>query len=143
MKKAQQLNLSGQTKTEEAIEFIQTHCPPEGYFLGYSGGKDSEVLLQLTVLAGVKFQAYYSATGIDPPEVVKYIRRNHPEVIFLRPKKSFYEYIWTKGYPTKWNRWCCDYLKKLLAKHIPLKHRLMGIRAKNRVDEENGRRSII
>jgi hypothetical protein len=27
--------------TEEAIAFLQQHEPEEGYFLGFSGGKDS------------------------------------------------------------------------------------------------------
>jgi len=47
-------------KDLESIAFIQEHEPPEGYFLGFSGGKDSVVLYDLTVRAGVKFQAYYS-----------------------------------------------------------------------------------
>ena len=113
----------------EAIEFIKKNEPPEGYFLGFSGGKDSVVLEHLTKVSGVKYQSYYSATGIDPPEVVKFIKQNYPEVIFLRPEKSFYELIVKKGYPTKKFRWCCDALKKIPAKKIELKHRLMGLRA--------------
>jgi len=73
----QQLDIFGRTKEERAIEFIRQHEPPDGYFLGFSGGKDSVVLYDLTVKAGVKFQAYYSATGIDPPELVKFIRDNY------------------------------------------------------------------
>ena len=62
-----QLNLQGKTKEEEAIEFIRMHEPPEGYFLGFSGGKDSVVLYDLTQKAEVKFEAYYSSTGLDAP----------------------------------------------------------------------------
>jgi phosphoadenosine phosphosulfate reductase len=132
----QQLNFQGKTKEQEAIEFIREHEPPEGYFLGFSGGKDSTVLYDLTKRAGVKFQAYYSATGIDAPEVVKFIREKYPDVIHCRPKESFFALIPKKGYPTKWTRWCCDKLKKEPTKHIQLKHRLMGIRA-----EESARRA--
>ena len=125
----QQLNLQGKTKEEEAIEFIRLHEPPEGYFLGFSGGKDSVVLYDLTVKAGVKFSPFYSATGIDPPEVVKFIRKNYPEVTFCRPKESFFALIPKKGFPTKFTRWCCDKIKKDNTKHIPLSCRLVGIRA--------------
>jgi len=126
----QQLHLiTGQTKEQEAIEFIREHEPEEGYFLGFSGGKDSVVLYDLTEKAGVKFQAYYSATGIDAPEVVKFIREHYPHVIHKRPKESFFAMILKNGYPNKWRRWCCDKLKKEPTKHIPLAHRLMGIRS--------------
>lgn len=133
----QQLNfITGQTKEQEAIEFIREHEPPEGYFLGFSGGKDSVVLYDLTLKAGVKSQAYYSATGIDAPEVVKFIRKYYPQVIHRRPKESFFALIPKYGYPTKWTRWCCNYLKKYPTKDVTLSRRLMGIRA-----EESMRRA--
>ena len=56
----QQLNFNNKTKTDLAIEFIRKHEPPEGYFLGDSGGKDSTVLRDLAVKSGVKFKTYYS-----------------------------------------------------------------------------------
>lgn len=124
-----QLYLDGSNKDCEAIEFIREHEPPEGYFLGFSGGKDSVVLYDLTEKSGVKFQAYYSATGIDPPEIVLFIKVYYPDVIFLHPKLNFFDGIQKKGVPTRQMRWCCDTLKKEPAKHIPLKHRLMGVRA--------------
>lgn len=83
-----------------------------GYFLGFSGGKDSCVIKELAKMAGVKFKAYYSVTTIDPPEVVSFIRRFHPDVIFLRPKRSFFRaFVDSHGCPTRRNRWCCDELK--------------------------------
>ena len=132
----QQLNLHGKTKEQIAVDFLVEHEPPEGYFLGFSGGKDSVVLLDLARRAGVNFQAYYSATGIDPPELVKFIRDEFPEVIWKRPKRSFYADIVKKGFPTKFARWCCDTLKKQPTKDIPLNHRLMGIRG----EESNKRK---
>ena len=51
----QQLNFNNKTKTDLAIEFIQAHEPPEGYFLGDSGGKDSTVLRHLTIKSGVRY----------------------------------------------------------------------------------------
>jgi len=42
----EQMNLiTGQSKTETAIDFIREHEPEEGYFVGFSGGKDSVVVL--------------------------------------------------------------------------------------------------
>ena len=121
---------------KESIEFIRKHEPSEGYFLGFSGGKDSVVLYDLTKRSGVKFQAYYSATGIDPPELVKFIREKYPDVVFCRPKRSFFGQMRKWSFPTFRGRWCCSFLKKDPTKSIPLRNRLMGIRA-----EESDRRS--
>jgi len=125
--------LTGETKTEIAIEFIREHEPQEGYFVGFSGGKDSIVTLDLVQRAGVKHQAYYSATGIGPPEVVKFINRHYPYVIQKRPNhkgiRSFYGMIPVIGFPTNFARWCCDKLKKDPCNKIPLQHRILGLRA--------------
>ena len=115
--------------TAEAIAFLRQHEPPEGYFVGFSGGKDSIVTEHLCRMAGVKYAAYYSATGIDAPEVVRFIRQHYPDVQWLRPKMSFWEGIRKKSPPLRTMRWCCGVLKKEPSKHIPLKKRIMGIRA--------------
>ena len=47
---------------------IEMH--PEGYYLCFSGGKDSQVIYELAKQAKVKFQAYYNVTTVDPPELV-------------------------------------------------------------------------
>jgi len=138
----QQLDIWGKTKTEQAIRFIQKHEPEEGYFVGDSGGKDSTVLLDLVKQSGVKFQAYYSATGIDPPEVCQFLRKFHPETIWLRPflvrpKKfpawkgthSFFGMLQVNGFPTRTSRWCCNDLKENPAIRTGGKHWLLGIRA--------------
>jgi len=134
--KPRQLYISGISLIEESIEFLKKHEPEEGYFLGFSGGKDSVVLHHVAEMSGVRFKAYYSSTGIDPPELVKFIKRNYPAVIFCRPKENFYKLIVKKGFPTKMARWCCDHLKKFPTKNIPLNCRLMGIRA----EESHNRR---
>ena len=118
------------TKEQTAIDYIQRNEPKrQGYFLGFSGGKDSIVLMDLARKSGVKFTPYYSATGIDPPEVVRFIREHYSEVRWLRPEMSFWNGLVKKGYPTKQNRWCCDMLKELPANKISLHRRLVGIRA--------------
>ena len=133
---AQQLNISGKTKEDEAIDFIRLHEPPEGYMVGDSGGKDSTVLRDLVLKSGVKARFFYSATGIDPPEIVKYIKKYHPETEFLKPTRSFYQEIQKRGFPTRFARWCCDHLKKDPTADVPLKKRLMGLRA-----EESSKRA--
>ncbi|MDR1659830.1 MAG: phosphoadenosine phosphosulfate reductase family protein [Desulfovibrio sp.] len=115
--------------TAEAIDFLRAHVPPEGYFVGFSGGKDSIVTLELCRMAGVKHQAYYSCTRIDPPEIYRFIRLHYPDVTWLYPKMTFWEGIRRRSPPLRMMRWCCTVLKKDPAKHIPLKRRIMGIRA--------------
>jgi phosphoadenosine phosphosulfate reductase len=125
----QQLNFQGKTKEQEAIEFIREHEPPEGYFLGFSGGKDSTVLYDLALRSGVRFTSYYSCTGLDSPEIMRFIHRNFSAVHWLFPKEKFFKLLPKRGYPTKFNRWCCSELKEKPSREVPLNHRLMGIRA--------------
>lgn len=102
-------------KVNIAIERLQKYeemTEGEGYYLAFSGGKDSCVLKALAVIAGVKFDAHYSVTGIDPPELVYFIRMNHPNVIFDKPEIPFLQKLPTKGFPLRQARWCCAYLKE-------------------------------
>ena len=87
-------------------------------------------------MARVQHKAYYSCTRIDPPEVVRFIRQEYPDVTFLMPSMTFWEGIKKKFPPLRMQRWCCDVLKKEPGKIIPLKYRVMGIRA-----EESARRA--
>lgn len=86
--------------------------PDDGYFVGFSGGKDSQVLLELVKMADVKYKAYYSVTTNDPPDNVYFIRNHYPDVTFLHPKKNFFRLIENKGLPTIFHRYCCAYLKE-------------------------------
>jgi phosphoadenosine phosphosulfate reductase len=113
----------------EAIAFLREHEPPEGYFVGFSGGKDSIVTLELCRMAGVKHEAWYSCTRIDPPEVVRFIKQNYPDVKWAYPAMTFWEGIKKKGPPMRMVRWCCSSLKKDPTKDNPLCHRVFGMRA--------------
>lgn len=117
----------------EAVDFLRRHEPPEGYFVGFSGGKDSIVALELCRIAGVKHRAYYSCTRIDPPEIYRVIKQHYPDVTWLYPKMSLYAAIQHREPPFRMRRWCCDVLKKEPSKSIPLKNRVLGIRAEESV----------
>lgn len=87
--------------------------PDHGFWLAFSGGKDSCVILELAKMAGVKFTAYYNITTIDPPELVRFIIEQHPEVVRLHPQKSFFQLIKEKKFlPTRLMRYCCAALKE-------------------------------
>ncbi|HAS95482.1 TPA: phosphoadenosine phosphosulfate reductase [Candidatus Wolfebacteria bacterium] len=120
----------------ESIEYLREHEPPEGYYVGFSGGKDSICTLELCRMAGVKQEAFYSCTRIDPPEVVRFIRKHYPDVKWLFPKETFWAAIRHKAPPFRIRRWCCDLLKKDPGKDHHLKNRAMGLRA-----EESSRRA--
>jgi phosphoadenosine phosphosulfate reductase len=103
-----------QTKTERAIETLRLFAPPDGspYWGAFSGGKDSCVIKELARLAGVPVVWHYSVTTVDPPELVRFIRREHPDVIFDRPKRPMWALVGTEGLPRQRQRWCCRIYKE-------------------------------
>ena len=119
----------GWTKEQIAISWLQEHeLKPVGYLLAFSGGKDSTVMLDLVKRAGVKYHAFYCVPSIDPPEIKLHIRNHYPEVKWYYPKRSFFEELQRKGYPTTQRRWCCDSMKKEPVYHLPQKRLLTGVR---------------
>ena len=96
-----------------AIERLQQFEPPEGYYLAFSGGKDSVVIYDLAVKSGVKFDAHYNLTTVDPPELVQFIKREYPDVEIHRPDKTMWQLIVENGMPpTRLVRYCCRVLKE-------------------------------
>lgn len=87
--------------------------PEQGFHVGFSGGKDSQVLLELVKMAGVKYRAVYNVTTNDPPENVYFIRKHYPEVVFVNNGGgNLYKMIEKKGLPTMIHRWCCKIYKE-------------------------------
>lgn len=78
--------------------------------IAYSGGKDSDCILELARMAGVNYRAIYKNTTIDPPGTIKHAKENGVEVI--RPKKNFLQLIKENGCPSRWCRFCCSTLKE-------------------------------
>lgn len=87
-------------------------APEIGYHLAFSGGKDSQVLLDICKRIGVRYKAFYNNTTIDPPENIYFIRKFYPETIIVHPKRTFLQLIEVKGLPTMFHRFCCERLKE-------------------------------
>lgn len=100
-------------KVKMSIERLKAFEPPEGYYVAFSGGKDSVVLLDLVKRSGVKYDAHYNITGIDPPELYYFIRDEHPEVERHSSPTTIWKLIVKKMMPpTRLVRYCCEYLKE-------------------------------
>ena len=92
-------------KEKQAIQTLRSFQPknfkteePEPYYLCYSGGKDSDTILALAKLAGVKFEAVHNLTTVDAPETVRYIK-NNPDVRIDYPDTSMWKLIVKKRMP--------------------------------------------
>src|SRR5665647_19204 len=100
-------------KVAIAIQRLQAFEPAEGYYLAFSGGKDSVTIKALADMAGVKYDAHYSLTTVDPPELVQFIKREHKDVKIEHPKETMWKLIIRKGFPPlRQIRYCCQILKE-------------------------------
>ncbi len=100
-------------KVHIAIERFKTFEPKEGYYLAFSGGKDSVVIYRLAEMSGAKFDAHYNLTTVDPPELVRFIRKQYPLVQVHRPDKTMWQLIVKlRMPPTRIVRYCCENLKE-------------------------------
>lgn len=75
-------------KVERAIQIAKSFEPQEGYYLAYSGGKDSTVVKAILDMAGVKYDTHYNVTTVDPPELVRHIISQFEYVIYDMPDGS-------------------------------------------------------
>jgi len=101
--------LSGLDKIETAIERLRFNCKNKKVLCAFSGGKDSQACYHLLKDAEISFEAQYSITRFEPPELMQFIRDNYPDVTFRRAyRRSLVEEIGDNGLPNRWFRWCCD-----------------------------------
>ena len=107
-----QLNFENKTKVETAICLLQAFETPEGYYLAFSGGKDSVVLYDLACKAGVKFDAHYCVSPIDPPQIYKFIKENYPNVQWDYHARGWWNMVVKNRLPRRNARWCCRVIKE-------------------------------
>ena len=101
-------------KVADAIAVLREYEPPEGYYVAFSGGKDSLCIYWLTKLAGVKADYHYNYTTVDPPELVAFVR-TFSDVQIEHPgaDKTMWALIAKHGVPpTRRIRYCCSTLKE-------------------------------
>lgn len=103
---------------EVAIERLKAFEPEEGYYLAFSGGKDSVCVKALADMAKVKYDAHYTVTSVDPPELVAFIK-TFDDVHFDFPvdKDGKVQTMWNiipkhSMPPTRVVRYCCADLKE-------------------------------
>ena len=101
------------TREERSIKYIKQFEPKEGYYVAFSGGKDSIVIYDLVKRANVKYDIHHSITTIDQPEFTRWFKKTFPEVERIKPKFSMFQLVEKeKMLPTRLNRFCCKYLKE-------------------------------
>lgn len=74
-------------KVKQAIKILQmaelqAKEYDEPVEIAYSGGKDSDVILQLAKESGINYRAIYKNTTIDPPGTIDHVRANGVEISF-------------------------------------------------------------
>ena len=113
-----QLNMYGMDMVQVAIERLKAFEPPEGYYLAFSGGKDSVTVKALADMAGVKYDAHYNVTSVDPPELVRFVK-TFSDVHFDFPTDDNGRVITMWNLiprmtmpPTRIVRYCCADLKE-------------------------------
>jgi phosphoadenosine phosphosulfate reductase len=98
---------------------------PAGYYVCISGGKDSSVIQELCIMAGVRCEFVHNHTSVDHPETVHFIKSEFERlgkvgavcrIEYPRDSKGKIKTMWNmilkNGLPTRTQRWCCKELKE-------------------------------
>jgi phosphoadenosine phosphosulfate reductase len=122
---------------------------PAGYYVCVSGGKDSSVIQELCIMAGVKCEFVHNHTSADHPETIYFVRREKERVEKLghifrieypRDKNGKQLTMWSgivkNGLPTRLQRWCCGDLKEFGGVG---RYCIMGIRSQESVKRKHQR----
>ena len=99
-----------QKKVDFAIKLLQSIPNDESIEISYSGGKDSDVILELAKMAGINYRAIYKNTTIDPPHTIAHCKSKGVEI--FAPTIKFFDLVKKKGIPTMRARFCCEVLKE-------------------------------
>lgn len=98
LKARQNYSLKGKIYlTEQRIKEWYTHWSGKVY-VSFSGGKDSTVLLDIVRKIYPEVPAVFVNTGLEYPEIIDFVK-TFSNVIWLKPKKPFFNVISEYGYP--------------------------------------------
>lgn len=111
-----------QKKIDQSIKLLKVACKGKKVEVCYSGGKDSDVILNLAKEAEVDFVPIYKMTTIDPPGTIQHAKDNGCEI--RRPEKTFFQLVREKGLPSRFMRFCCAYLKE----YKIMDNQILGVR---------------
>ena len=110
----------------KAEKLALEYDPVDGFYLAFSGGKDSQTIYHLAQMAGVRFKAWMNFTSADPGEVIRFVKHQYPDVERIPPKISIYNLAKKKKIlPTRFARWCCAEYKETSGKG---KVTILGVR---------------
>lgn len=110
----------------KSIERIQLASEMSLHYYGlplvctYSGGKDSDVMLELFKRSGVPFEVSNSHTTVDAPPTVYHIRKKFKKLeeqgikcTIHMPEMTMWKLIVKKKFPPgRMQRYCCGYFKE-------------------------------
>nr|DAI29072.1 MAG TPA: phosphoadenosine-phosphosulfate reductase [Caudoviricetes sp.] len=113
-------------KEQQAIERLKLAAMmSETYYhkpvlICYSGGKDSDVLLELAQRSGIRYEVEHSLTTVDAPETVYHVRDKFRQLEeagvscrIKHPEMTMWQLIvHRKILPTRRIRYCCAELKE-------------------------------
>jgi phosphoadenosine phosphosulfate reductase len=98
---------------------------PAGYYVCISGGKDSSVIQELCIMAGVKCEFVHNFSSVDAPETVNFVKCEFERlkklgavcrIEYPRDRHGKMKTMWNlipkNGLPTRAQRWCCKELKE-------------------------------
>ena len=103
----------------EAIEFLnafEEENKNTKTILAYSGGKDSDVLLEIAKKSKLKFVANWANTSNETSETYLHVKKRIGDIEhnYMNPKEGYYQWIKRKNYliPTRLMRNCCSTYKE-------------------------------
>lgn len=114
-------SVSLQKKIMHSVDLVRkaeplalAYDPNDGFFNTFSGGKDSQCLYHIVKMAGVKHKTHMNLTSVDPPEVIRFVKTEYPDVVLAKPKDSIFHIAIKKNIlPTMRVRWCCAEYKEM------------------------------